>query len=79
MTGVACRSTPGSGGLWRRRWLSFFSVLEGLLGSPSFSPCSLLNKVDKDAGLGAGKQGRRALVSWLSGFTAWDLRHPNES
>lgn len=33
-----------------------------------------MNKVDKDAELGAVKQGPRALVSWLSSFTAWDLR-----
>lgn len=33
-----------------------------------------MNKVDKNAALCAGKQGQKALVSWLSGFTAWDLR-----
>ena len=57
-------------------WVSCRQVLltsKGYFGA-QVSRSSRMSKVDKDAALGAGKQGQKALVSWLSGFTAWDLR-----
>lgn len=56
-------------------WMTLgYVVLEGNARTPGFSTFSLMNKVDKDTELGAGKQGPRGSVSWLSSFTAWDLR-----